>query len=218
MKNAIVQIYVSTDKYSDPGILPKFDELSEVSFALTKRYAKKIGAEYFLITEPRINYIHPTYERFTLFEDPSWTENFNNVLYLDSDIFIWDHAPDIFKMYPAEDKFKVCQHWDYVRYKMKSRVIDSKFNAGVFMLNKNSRNAMLPFLNYRITPTPVNHDNTVLVNCMVESKVEVEEMDARFNAKNSEDCFFCHTWGSGKRINPNMSCILKAKQEAINEI
>jgi hypothetical protein len=121
-------------------------------------------------------------------------------------------------MYPSEDAFKICQHWDHVRYKMKSRVPDSKFNAGVFMLNKNSRNAMLPFLNYKIIPTPKHHDNEVLLNCVTSSSVKVEEMDARFNAKNSEDCFFCHTWGSGKRTNPNMSCIIRARQEAENEI
>jgi hypothetical protein len=81
MKNIIVQIYISLDKSSGTApILPAFDELSEVSISLAKKYCNKIGAEHVLITEPFINFIHPTYERFRLFEDPYWTNNYDNVL------------------------------------------------------------------------------------------------------------------------------------------
>ena len=100
MKTAIVQIYVDLKGYSNPEWLPKYDELSKISFDLTKKYCQKINAEYFLITDARINYIHPTYERFTLFEDSSWTEKFDQILYLDSDVFIYNNAPNIFEMYP----------------------------------------------------------------------------------------------------------------------
>ena len=210
MKNIIVQIYISLDKSSNTApILPAFDELSEVSIGLAKKYCNKIGAEHVLITEPFINFIHPTYERFRLFEDPYWTSNYDNVLYLDSDVFIFNDAPNIFDFYPNNRTFKVCQHYqEFLRGGP-----PQGFNAGVFMLNKISRDIMLPHLNYRVDPPLRSHDNTALVNCVNDSGVEVTIMDARFNAKNATDCYFSHTWGSGKRKKPNMECILKAKAQ-----
>jgi hypothetical protein len=210
MKNIIVQIYISLDKSSDTApILPAFDELSEISISLAKKYCNKIGAEHVLITEPFIDFIHPTYERFRLFEDPYWTDNYDNVLYLDSDVFIFDDAPNIFDLYPDNTTFKVCQHYqEFLR-----GGAYQGFNAGVFMLNKISRDKMLPYLNYRVSPPFRSHDNEALANCVNNSGVDVTVMDARFNAKNAIDCFFSHTWGSGKRKNPNMECILKAKAQ-----
>lgn len=210
MKNIIVQIYISLDKASDTApILPAFDELSKISISLAKKYCNKIKAEHVLITEPFINFIHPTYERFRLFEDPYWTDNYDNILYLDSDVFIFDDAPNIFEYYSNNKTFKVCQHWSEIRYGL----VNQGFNAGVFILNKISREIMLPYLNYRVNPPFPSHDNTALVNCVNESGVEVTVMDARFNAKNATDCYFSHTWGNGKRKNPNMECILKAKAQ-----
>jgi hypothetical protein len=144
MKTAVVQIYVDLKGYSNPDLMPKFDDLSKVSFDLAKKYSQKVKAEYFLITDPRVNYIHPTYERFTLFEDPYWTDNFDQILYLDSDVFIYDTAPNIFEMYSSLNNFKVCQHWSEVRYKHKGVLPGSHtFNAGVFILTKHSRDVML---------------------------------------------------------------------------
>ena len=211
MKNIIVQIYISLDKSSDTApILPAFDELSKVSISLAKKYCNKIGVEHVLITEPFINFIHPTYERFRLFEDPYWTDNYDNVLYIDSDVFIFDDAPNIFEQYPDNTTFKVCQHYqEFLRGGP-----PQGFNAGVFMLNKVSRDKMLPYLNYKGSPPFRSHDNEALVNCVNNSGVDVTVMDARYNAKNATDCYFSHTWGSGKRKKPNMECILKAKSQA----
>jgi hypothetical protein len=210
MKNIIVQSYISLDKFPKTAVYPAFDELSKISISLAKKYCNKIGVEHVLITEPFINFIHPTYERLRLFEDSYWTDNYNNILYLDSDVFIFDDAPNIFEQYPDNTTFKVCQHWSEIRYGL----VDQGFNAGVFMLNKISRDKMLPYLNYRVSPPFEAHDNTALVNCVNDSGVDVTVMDARYNAKNATDCYFCHTWGSGKRKKPNMECILKARAQA----
>jgi hypothetical protein len=217
MKNAIVQIYVDLKGYSNPEWLPKHDELSKISFNLTKKYCQKINAEYFLITDARINHIHPTYERFTLFEDSSWTEKFDQILYLDSDVFVYNNAPNIFEMYPDLNNFKVCQHWDEYRFKHKGVLPGTvAFNAGVFILTKYSRDIMLPFLNYKKNPPYKFHDNEALVECVKRSNVSVQTMDVMFNAKNWPDAYFCHAWGGGKRRNPNMPCIEKAKKEIKN--
>jgi hypothetical protein len=210
MKNLIVQIYVDTKKYDNPTFYPSFDELSKTSFVLAKNYAKKTGVDYILITDPYINYKHPTYERLRLFEESSWTDDYDQVLYLDSDVFIYQDSPDIFKMYPDLDKFKVCTHWGVVRY---GKADDGSFNAGVFILNKYSRNQMLPYLKYRFDVPLQGHDNTALVNCVRSSEVKTQYMDARFNAKNTGP-WFCHVWGSGKRKKPNMDCIRIAQEQA----
>jgi hypothetical protein len=210
MKNLIVQIYVDTKKYENPNLLPSFDELSTTSFTLAKHYAKEIGADYLLLTDAYINHIHPTYERFRLFEESKWTDEYDQVLYLDSDVFIYQDSPDIFKMYPDLDKFKVCTHWEVVRY---GKADGGGFNAGVFMLNKYSRNQMLPHLKYRFDIPLQDHDNAALVNCVKASEVKTQYMDARFNAKNTGP-WFCHAWGSGKRKKPNMECITLAKEQA----
>lgn len=210
MKNLIVQIYVNPEKYKNPTLLPKFDDLSKISFTLVQRYAKKIGVDYLLLTDSFINYIHPTYERFRLFEETKWTNEYDQVLYLDSDIFIYEESPDIFKMYPSLNTFKACVHWSFIR---KNKPNLGGFNAGVFMLNKSSRDQMLPHLRYRFETPLSHHDNSALVNCVEDSGVNLEYMDGRFNAKNTGP-WFCHAWGSGKRNNPNMECILLAQSQA----
>jgi hypothetical protein len=52
MKNLIVQIYIDTKKYGNPNLLPSFDTLSEISFTLARQYAKRIDADYILLTDP----------------------------------------------------------------------------------------------------------------------------------------------------------------------
>ena len=212
MKNLIVQIYIDTKKYGNPNLLPSFDTLSEISFTLARQYAKRIDADYILLTDPYINYIHPTYERFRLFEESKWTDEYDQVLYLDSDVLVYQESPNIFEMYQSPDSFKVCTHWSYTR---KNRPNLGGFNAGVFMLNRASRDHMLPYLKYRFDIPLLHHDNAALVNCVENSKVNLEYMDSRFNAKNTGP-WFCHTWGNGKRKNPNMECIRLAKEQANN--
>jgi lipopolysaccharide biosynthesis glycosyltransferase len=212
MKNAIVQIYIDLDRYEKSNLLPKFDDISNISISLAKRYAEKINCDHILITEPTINFIHPTYERFTLFEDEHWTNTYDNVLYLDSDVFIYNDAPNIFEMYPNTDKFKVCTHWDEYRFGN----TDAKFNAGVFMLNKKSKDIMLPFLKYKMDPPFKHHDNDALIECVENSNVPVEKMNVMFNAKNYEHAWFCHSWGSTKRKWPDSEHILRARRELEN--
>jgi hypothetical protein len=212
MKNLIVQIYIDTKKYGNPNLLPSFDTLSEISFTLARQYAKRIDADYILLTDPYINYIHPTYERFRLFEESKWTDEYDQVLYLDSDVLVYHDSPSIFEMYPSLDSFKVCTHWSVVRYGVPD---NGEFNAGVFILNKASRDHMLPYLKYRFDIPLPHHDNTALGNCVDDSKVKIEYMNAKFNAKNTGP-WFCHTWGNGKRKNPNMECIRLAKEQANN--
>ena len=214
MKNALVQIYVSLDGYTFPDWIPQSDEISKISILSAKKYAKRIGADHFLLTDPYINFLHPTYERFRLFEQIKWTQEYSQVLYLDSDVFCYQQAPNIFEMYSDTDSFKVCQHWS--EYKFAHKGMKHGFNAGVFILTDTAKQKMLPYLNYRIDPPYKYHDNEALAKCVEQSNVKTTEMSALFNAKNYEDGYFCHVWGGAKRRQPNMPCIEKAKKEIQN--
>jgi hypothetical protein len=190
MTNAVVQVYISTENQQ---LLPKFDELSIHSQAQARAYAQRIGADYHLVTEPVVNYLHPTYERFMLIEDPTWTARYEQVLYLDSDIFIKPSAPNIFLEYADTTTFKLCRHWTKP---------PPAFNAGVFMVNRASQTVMAPYLNFREHAPLPHHDGSVLGSVLERSGVAVTWMDSRYNAKNSVDSYFCHTWGTLKHTNP----------------
>ena len=59
-KNLIVQFFVSVEKYSDPTYnqIGINEELYKYSTISIKQYAKRIGVDYKLITEPKINWVH----------------------------------------------------------------------------------------------------------------------------------------------------------------
>lgn len=225
MKNLIVQIYCSLEGFLEPGRLRRHDEIKDISSYLAKNYAKKHDCEYLLIDDVYINFRHPTYERFRLWEEPYWLDNFDKVMYLDSDVFCWPSAPDIFTLFP-NDKFKVARHWswkqtltpdlnlqgDFIGYTHK-QLNDISFNAGMFILTKSSRDQMLPHLNYRKTRKE-SDDSKVLHRLILDSKIEIETLDRKWNAKNmTEDySYFCHLWGNKKHKDPNFPPILNARK------
>ena len=99
MQNAIIQIYVPAKGWEEEQRLDwQNDEVLMLSRILVSEYAKKFGIYYELITEPVVNFKHPTWERFQLF-DEKWVNQFDNILYLDTDVFTWPWAPNIFELF-----------------------------------------------------------------------------------------------------------------------
>ena len=212
-RNLIVQFFVSVEKYSDPTYnqIGINEELYKYSTISVEQYAKTIGADYKLITEPKINWIHPTFERFDLFFNDEWWEQYDNILYLDIDVIAWPTAPNVFTEYPSTHSFKpvfdriarkntLGYHEQRVSgtclEKFEPAVLQKKrFNAGVFMLNKNCVEIMKKFLDYK---TLNGDDNEQLIYAMLESKVEVDQMDWRYNKKNGTNCYFGHAMGQQK--------------------
>lgn len=212
-RNLIVQFFVSVEKYSDPTYnqIGINEELYKYSTISVEQYAKTIGADYKLITEPKINWIHPTFERFDLFFNDEWWEQYDNILYLDTDVIAWPTAPNVFTEYPSTHSFKpvfdriarknTLEHHEQrvsgtCLEKFEPAVLQKKrFNAGVFMLNKNCVEIMKKFLDYK---TLNGDDNEQLIYAMLESKVEVDQMDWRYNKKNGTNCYFGHAMGQQK--------------------
>ena len=99
MKNLIVQISINKKGWEEEHRLDsQSDEVLRLSHILVKHYAKINNVEYKLITEPKVNFKHPTWERFQLF-DNYWTEEYEHVLYLDTDVFTWPTSPNIFNYF-----------------------------------------------------------------------------------------------------------------------
>ena len=140
MKNLIVQVFIDKKGWEHEHRLnAQSDEVLYLSTSLVKNYAKINNADYKLITKPKINFKHPTWERFQFFED-NWTKNYANILYLDTDVFTWPSSPNIFK-YLKSDCFNVVDHY----YKKRFNNLPM-FNAGVFAVNKTSARIMKSYI------------------------------------------------------------------------
>lgn len=226
MRNCIVQFHVSAKNYNDPNYnnIGVNEQLFEYSIRSVREYANKINCDYQLIAEKRINWIHPTFERFDLFFNESWWEQYDNILYLDTDLIVWPDAPNIFQMYPDVNNFKVVTDRIALRRSAdwhKKNVADSaldefsgeilrngRFNAGVFMLNRNAVEKMKQYLDYKNIPLD---DNQLLIYAMLKSEVPTVRMDWRFNKKNGVASWFGHAYGQQK-FNKNYDLLKKAKE------
>jgi lipopolysaccharide biosynthesis glycosyltransferase len=187
------------------------EELLEYSKKSSKLYANKCGANYILINKPKINHIHPTFERFDLFSNMEWWKKYDHILYLDTDVICWPSSPNIFEMYSNKESFKVCEDriakkkstsWHEQREKdtilsnFKPEVLrTNRFNAGVFMLNEYSANIISAHLKYKEYN---DDDNRILIHAVLSSGVSTEFMDWRFNKKNGVKSWFGHGYGQEK--------------------
>jgi len=229
-KNLVVQIYCSLQHFDKPDFvgLSKHDEVMQLSTYMAKEYAKRCGADYLLITEPVINFRHPTYERFRLWEEDHWWEEYQQILYLDTDVFCWEHAPNIFEEFPGPE-FKIARyiHWaesetptaiyddGYFKGYTHKQLSDVFTNAGVLLITKESRDVMLPFLDYRNTPEDV-HDNMYLHKLLIDSQSPLVVMPSRWNYKNAQknkEVYFSHLWGGKKNKDPaNFLPVVEARE------
>jgi lipopolysaccharide biosynthesis glycosyltransferase len=187
------------------------EELLEYSKKSSKLYANRCGANYILINKPKINHIHPTFERFDLFSNMEWWKKYDHILYLDTDVICWPSSPNIFEMYSNKESFKVCEDriakkkstsWHEQREKdtilsnFKPEVLrTNRFNAGVFMLNEYSANIISAHLKYKEYN---DDDNRILIHAVLSSGVSTEFMDWRFNKKNGVKSWFGHGYGQEK--------------------
>ena len=180
-----------------------------LSNVLVKHYAKKINSDYKLITKPIINFKHPTWERFQLFDD-QWINNYDNILYLDTDVFTWPEAPNIFELLDntAFNIVKHCNNKTYNGHPM--------FNAGVFAINKTCAVEMKKFIKKenwlkRFEIDPTWEDSKELNTIFQTANIKSNWLEVKWNMKNDPDAFFTHMWGNQKKLFPNMPAIIKAK-------
>jgi hypothetical protein len=139
-------------------------------------------------------------------------------------VIVWPTAPDVFQQYPSTESFKPVfdriarkNTSEYHEKRAKDTCLEkfapeilkqNRFNAGVFMLNKHCVDVMKPFLDYKNLQ---GDDNEQLIYAMLESGVQVDQMDWRYNKKNGTSCYFGHAAGQQK-FRPNYDMLRIAKE------
>ena len=94
-KNLVIQYYIDVKKYSQPGfnnLKPSpMETYSRNSF---QKYCEKFNLDYLRITEPKLAFKHPTWERFDLWVDRSWYDRYEQILSAESTwIVLYKNSP-----------------------------------------------------------------------------------------------------------------------------
>ena len=222
MKKCIVQYWIPSSEYSEPtynNLLQARDQKSlvEVSTKSFEQYANKYGHDFKRIDKKKINFRHPTFERFDLWLDDSWWEEYDEIMYVDCDVFAMPNAPDIFQSYKSLDTFKVCDHpafqmatkpeqinHIYHGLLKECKLEDVKnygFQPGVFILTKPARDIMRPYIEKFKELN--DHDGHILIWACIKSKVPLTRMSQYYNYKKAHflghpESYFFHAAGHKK--------------------
>jgi len=237
MRNLVIQYYIDIRKYSQPGfnnLKPSpMEEYSRHSFKL---YCEKFDIDYLRITEPKLGFKHPTWERFDLWVDRSWWDRYDQIMYVDSDVIALPHAGNIFADYPdMDERMKTCyypkfrdatpegakhnQRVNPLAEHYTGKTISQRFvQPGVMMLNKKSTEFMLPWIEkYKDVTDDRIDDGMFLNSCIVDSGVPLLDMARKYNHKNNGEKFdyntvnFLHCAG-GKKHKKNVKIWPKLKK------
>ena len=236
MKNLIAQVFFNKslitghETFKDDGtrgsmltaknIDKSFYQHSQI---LAKRYAEKCGADYVLFDKPWIDFFNPTQERFRLVFEEKWAEEYDNILYLDCDAFVYDDCPNIFEVYPQEN-LRVSRDVNpaipYTEKKIMEecglqKIRESYFNAGVLLFHRSSLLSLREVVQYkeRFHEFPYG-DQSELNYCVLKNDIPHTVMDQRFNCFD-QSALIAHLYGPQK-IN-NKYHLEKARVQAMGE-
>ena len=199
MKNAIIQYYIDPFLYD----LPKFNKLkthhalADLSKKSWEDYAKKHSCDFIRVSKPKLKYKHPTYERFDLFLDDSWWKKYDQIMYVDSDVFAMPYARNIFEQYPNLNAFKFCWYKkmrtnsaEDIRKEYQKTLLsacdpkelkEKGFQPGVFIVTKHSAKKMRDWI--KLYQKLDHDDGQILVWATIKSGVETTDMDESYNYK-----------------------------------
>ena len=221
MKNCIVQYWIPASEYTDPNynnLLQKqpFNEISRKSF---EQYADKYHIDYIEINKKKIDWKHPTFERFDLWLDDEWWDKYDQIMYADSDIFAMPWAPNIFDRHSNLDTFKYCHAPRIENAKSQEQIdvfyhgllketctieecVSYAFQPGLFILTRKAREVMKPYI-ARFKDFKEHHDGEILNWANIRSGVPKEKMSEWFNFKNAHfnrkpKIYFFHAAGGKK--------------------
>ena len=216
---AIVQIDIPLSKYQvqdkKSPVTAMEDYVSKYSKKAVAGYAAKYGHEHIIMTEPVVKYNHPVWERLDFWFNSEWLDKYEEVLYLDTDVFPLPTAPDIFAQSENTTAYKRIPYTKNVLGRglpfdeYPERAKEVIFNAGVILINKALVDATLETVkDYKNPKFP---DDSVLLNyAIMKSNLPIENIDKRFNVKLLPDhlkqkklnVFFFHAMGLLKNKQP----------------
>lgn len=229
MKKAIVQYHINLSHYSQSSqevyeISKAMDYIYEYSEYSMKKYCQKYGHDFIRVTQPKVCYEHPTWERLDLWFDESWFDNYDEICYTDTDVYALPNAPDIFSFSTDIDAFKAAPYHKHTNSK-KSIFEDISFErfkkgfqAGVWILTKKSRDLSLPYIqeSYQQKTHKFRNDAKVLNWSVLKSDCKIFQLPAQFNVKYTgnlnSSMYFCHAFGK-RKYDP--ACALKQQLENI---
>jgi len=220
---AIVQVDVSLDRYikkhekldKKHPIRNRQHQLAELSKKRFSEYAEKYGHDHLVITEPLLGYEHPVWERLDIWFNPEWFEKYDEVLYVDTDVFPTDDAPDIFDHGGELDAFyRVPYRKRGARRGIflditEERYRETVFNAGVILINKTVVDKTLDMVK-RYEEERFTEDSVTLNYAIMASDLRIENIDKRFNVKvlgETPPAYFYHC--SGRRKAEDEESVLK---------
>jgi hypothetical protein len=217
--NAIVQFNIDPDLYNNKIKSTTINKTHNDIFYYSNKsfisYCNKYGIDYILITDPKIKYEHPTWERLDLWFDDFWFNSYENICYVDTDVFAMPWASNIFSecndskafhRIPYEKANNPVQK-DSIFYSCnQNRVRECIFQAGVILLNKNvidkTKDTVKRYKEEIFT------DDSVLLNyALIDSDLEIVNIARNFNVKylpniNLQAVQFLHAFGRYKDNNP----------------
>lgn len=219
---AIVQIdiplsyYTEAEKVSPVKSMQSY--VSKYSKHSFKKYCEKHEHEHIILTEPRLGYCHPVWERLDFWLNSEWLDKYEEVLYVDTDVYALPHAPDIFEEGSRPDTYKRIPYWKanrpltrgvcFEEYPERAKKVI--FNAGVIRISKALVDATIDTIkDYKNDKFP---DDSVLINyAIMKSGLDIENINEKFNVKLLPEHlsakqikpFFLHALGNLKHSHPH---------------
>lgn len=139
MKKAVITVTVGE----------KYEALAKATHPGMADYAEKIGAD-FIVWRDFLNHSLPAFKKLDIYKA---LEEYDRVIFFDTDIIIRDDCPDLFALVP-EDKFgafnefpftdRVEAMMSYCRVDMNWLLNKKYFNTGVFVCSKAHREVFAP--------------------------------------------------------------------------
>lgn len=183
-----------------------YEKMAKISHPTLKRYADKIGAD-FIVWRDHKKHTMPHYQKL---EIAHLLDEYDRVLYVDTDILIREDAPDLFKMVPPEklgmfEEGRFTDRSSFLAY-LRELKFDEKnwngkyYNTGVMVLSEKHK----PI--FRRPPVESNHffEQSYLNVMIAHEKMEMFQLPYRFNrmycmdritGEERHDSYFMHYAG-----------------------
>jgi lipopolysaccharide biosynthesis glycosyltransferase len=130
---------------------PYAERMAKATNPFMRDYARKCGADFFVIQEPKFQHLGKLYyEKFQLY---ALFETYERILYIDCDVLVSPDSPDLFSLTPA-DHFSASSEETWSKYpECKSAILAELgeirwtypyFNAGVMLASRLHREVFDP--------------------------------------------------------------------------
>jgi hypothetical protein len=110
-----------------------FQELGKLTHPTIKAYADRIGADFVVIDKQEISQT-PQWEKFKIYD---LLNQYERIIYLDSDLIVRDDCPDLFELVPV-DKIGLFNESGFTdrTKQMKENGLKAYYNSGVMVISR----------------------------------------------------------------------------------